>query len=92
MEFQVWRLLEIITISNQITRIEHRAASADCHGTLPLHRCGFIPIPPVDFHCFFKISIRTEKKIQLELKKNFSNFVLKKKNELVYTDFFFSSN
>ena len=29
--------------------------------------------PPVDLHWFFEISIRTEKKIQLELKKNFSN-------------------
>ena len=28
--------------------------------------------PPVDLHWFFEISIRTEKKIQLELKKNFS--------------------
>ena len=27
---------------------------------------------PVDLHWFFEISIRTEKKIQLELKKNFS--------------------
>ena len=26
--------------------------------------------PPVDLHWFFEISIRTEKKIQLELKKN----------------------
>ena len=26
-------------------------------------------IPPVDLHWFFEISIRTEKKIQLELKK-----------------------
>ena len=25
--------------------------------------------PPVDLHCFFEISIRTEKKNQLELKK-----------------------
>ena len=31
-----------------------------------------LPIPPVDLHCFFEISIRTEKKIQLELKKKFS--------------------
>ena len=28
--------------------------------------------PPVDLHWFFEISIRTEKKIQLELKKKFS--------------------
>ena len=28
--------------------------------------------PPVDLYWFFEISIRTEKKIQLELKKNFS--------------------
>ena len=27
------------------------------------------PKPPVDLHWFFEISIRTEKKIQLELKK-----------------------
>ena len=27
--------------------------------------------PPVDLHWFFEISIRTEKKIQLELKKKF---------------------
>ena len=27
-------------------------------------------IPPVDLHWFFEISIRTEKKIQSELKKN----------------------
>ena len=32
--------------------------------------------PPVDLHWFFGISIRTEKKIQLELRK---------KNQLVYT-------
>ena len=31
-------------ISNQIARIEPHAASADCHGTLPLCRRGFIPI------------------------------------------------
>ena len=31
-------------ISNQITRIEPHAASADCHGTLPNRRRGFIPI------------------------------------------------
>ena len=29
-------------------------------------------IPPVDLYWFFEISIRTEKKNQLELKKNFS--------------------
>ena len=29
-----------------------------------------IAIPPVDLHWFFEISIRTEKEIQLELKKN----------------------
>ena len=28
--------------------------------------------PPVDLHWFFEISIRTEKKFQLELKKKFS--------------------
>ena len=35
--------------------------------------------PPVDLHLFFETSIRAEKKFQLELKKN----------QLVYTDFFF---
>ena len=34
-------------------------------------------IPPVDLHWFFGISIRTEKKIQQELKKKFSYFILK---------------
>ena len=29
-------------------------------------------LPTVDLHWFFEISIRTEKKIQLELKKKFS--------------------
>ena len=36
-------------------------------------------VPPVDLHWFFEISIRTEKKFQLELKKKFSynlNFTL----------------
>ena len=36
-------------------------------------------LPPVDLHWFFEISTRTEKKNQLELKK---------KIQLVYTDFF----
>ena len=31
-------------LSKQITRFEPHAASADCHGTLPLRRHGFIPI------------------------------------------------
>ena len=31
-------------LSNQITRIEPRAASTDCHGTSPLRNRGFIPI------------------------------------------------
>ena len=30
---------------------------------------------PVDLHWFFEISIRTEKKNQLELKKKFSQFI-----------------
>ena len=34
--------------------------------------------PPVDLHWFFEISIRTEKRFQLELKKYFSQFILKK--------------
>ena len=35
--------------------------------------CSFLsPFPPVDLHWFFEISIRTEKKFQWELKKNFS--------------------
>ena len=33
--------------------------------------------PPVDLHWFFEISIRTEKKFQLQLKKKFSQFILK---------------
>ena len=37
-------------------------------------------LPPVDLHWFFEISIRTEKKIQLQLKKKF---------QLVYTEIFF---
>ena len=36
-------------------------------------------IPPVDLHWFFEISIRTEKKFQLELKKKFS-YKLTEKN------------
>ena len=32
----------ILPLSNQITRIEPSAASADCHGTSPLRRSGFI--------------------------------------------------
>ena len=36
--------------------------------------------PPVDLHWFFEISIRTEKKYQLQLKK---------KIQLVYTEIFF---
>ena len=35
--------------------------------------------PPVDLHWFFEISIRTEKKFQLELKKKFS-YKLTEKN------------
>ena len=31
-------------LSNTITRIEPRAASADCHGTSLLRRRGIIPI------------------------------------------------
>ena len=34
--------------------------------------------PPVDLHWFFEISIRTEKKFQLELKKKFSYKVTEK--------------
>ena len=36
-------------------------------------------LPPVDLHWFFEISIRTEKKFQLELKKKFS-YKLTEKN------------
>ena len=43
--------------------------------------------PPVDLYWFFEISIRTEKKIQLELKKNFSY----KLTEICSLKFFFSS-
>ena len=39
-----------------------------------------VRIPPVDLHWFFEISIRTEKKFQLELKK---------KIQLVYTEILF---
>ena len=39
-----YKRVPIIPLSNQITRIEPRAASADCHGTSPLRRRGFIPI------------------------------------------------
>ena len=38
--------------------------------------------PPVDLHWFFEISIRTEKKIQLELKKKFSYKLTEKKFQL----------
>ena len=40
--------------------------------------------PPVDLHWFFEISIRTEKKFQLELKKKFSYKLTEKKFQLVY--------
>ena len=46
-------------------------------------------LPPVDLHWFFEISIRTEKKNQLELKKNF------KLTEIFFQcslKFFFSSS
>ena len=54
--------------------------------------------PPVDLYCFFEISIRTEKKFQLELKKKFSNkltelffsVLTEKKIQLVYNWNFFS--
>ena len=40
----------------------------------------YADLPPVDLHWFFEISNRTEKKFQL---------VLKKKNQLVYTEILF---
>ena len=46
--------------------------------------------PPVDLHCFFEISIRTEKKFQWELKKKF----IYKLTEIFFQcslKFFFSS-
>ena len=43
------------------------------HTANVLHkRTTGITCPPVDLHWFFEISIRTEKKIQLELKKKIS--------------------
>ena len=56
-----------------------------------IHFVKFLPryLPPVDLHWFFEISIRTEKKNQLELKKKFNYKLTEKKFQLVYNWFFF---